>query len=311
MTSSALPPLPLDAWRPTKDTLHLWAQVVGKVRLALAPPRNHWWHVPLYLHVDGITTGLLTQGATTFEIVINLADDRLDVRVRRGPRTGFPLSDGLSVAAFHAGVVEALGAIGVSVAMHAAPYGVPMHTPFAEDREHHSYDGGAARAWWDAVQWSRDVLEEFAGWFAGKTSPVHLFWHSLDLAVTRFDGRRAPGPPPADPVAAEAYSHRVISFGFWAGDDVTPFPAYYAYAAPEPDGLPEQPLTPAEARWQVGPTGALALLPYDAVRTATAPRGALLEFLESTYRTAARMAGWDAEALRSSWAPPHAPGPRG
>lgn len=300
----SLPPLPLEEWRPTKDTLHLWTQVVGKVRLALAPPRNHWWHVTLHPDVRGITTGPLRAGDLTFAIVLDLAADRLDVAVRGGGHEGFPLEDGLTVADFHARLMRTLGDLGVRVPMVASPYGVPMTTPFPEDADHRSYSRAHVRAWWDVVDWTAGVLEEFSGRFCGKASPVHLFWHSFDLAHTRFSGRRAAGDPPSDPVAAEAYSHEVVSFGFWAGDDQVPFPAFYSYTAPEPPGLSDAPLGPAAAHWRTGPTGSLALLPYEAVRTALDPRGTLLDFLESAYRGGAERAGWDVAGLRSSWALP-------
>lgn len=302
MLRAELPPLPLDEWVQTKDTLHLWSQVVGKVRLATAAPRNHWWHAPLYLNARGLTTRRLHRDGITFEIAFDLAADALVVRTRRGAEASFPLEDGLSVAEFDRRLRRILRDFGVDVAIVETPYGVPMTTPFPEDIEHCRYQREYVQRWWDVLNWSDAVLEEFAGWFTGKTSPVHLFWHSFDLAVTRFSGRRAPGPAPTDPVAAEAYSHEVVSFGFWAGDANVPFPAYYAYTAPEPAGLTETPLLPAAAAWQTGPTGSLALLPYEDVRTAEDPRATLLAFLDSAYRAGATRAGWDVGDLESRYA---------
>jgi len=302
---TSLPPLPYPEWEPTKQTLHLWAQIVGKVKLASAPPKNHWWHVPLYLDVHGLTTRLL-HGAdgTPFEIRFDFADHRLVVET---PRTeeSFALVDGLSVAAFDRELHGALGRLGLDVTIVEQPFGVPMTTPFAEDEEHHSYDAEAVERFWRALDWSGDVLEEFAGWYCGKESPVHLFWHSFDLALTRFSGRRAPEQPDADPVSREAYTHEVVSFGFWAGDRNVPEPAYYSYTAPEPDGLRGRELSPAgKVRWVEQGGGSLAILPYEHVHTTGDPKATLLQFLESAYEAGADAAGWNRDELLSSWCPP-------
>jgi Family of unknown function (DUF5996) len=175
-----------------------------------------------------------------------------------------------------------------------------MHTPFPDDREHAAYDRDAVERFWRILDWTDGVFEEFAGWYCGKTSPVHLFWHSFDLAVTRFGGKRAPALPEADAVTQEAYSHELVSFGFWAGDENVREPAYYSYTAPEPAGLREQPLRPAEARWN---DQGLALLRYDVVRAAVDPRAELLAFLESAYEAGAGAAGWDRADLTSRWCP--------
>lgn len=287
-----LPPLPYAEWEPTKTTLHLWSQVVGKVKLGSAPPKNHWWHATLYLDVHGLTTRLLPPG---FEIRFDFTAHRLVVETARDER-GFDLVDGLSVAEFDRRLHETLGEL--DVAILEKPFGVPMTTPFPEDTEHASYDAEAVGRFWHALDWTGGVFEEFAGRFSGKQSPVHLFWHSFDLAVTRFSGRAAPPMPDADPVTREAYSGEVISFGFWAGDANIPEAAYYAYAAPEPEGLREH--APAEgARWTE--TG-LAVLPYETVRQSADPRASVLDFLEGFYGSAADAAGWDRAALASSWA---------
>jgi hypothetical protein len=291
-----LPELPLDAWEPTKITLHLWAQIVGKVRLASTAPRNHWWNAPLYVDVRGLTTRRMHRGGTTFELAFDFVDHRLVLRTTAGGERSFPLRDGLSVAEFDARLHGLLSTAGVDPAIREEPFGVPMTTPFPDDREHAAYDPEYVVRYWRALDWVDEVLEQFSGWFCGKQSPVHLFWHSLDLALTRFSGRRAP-PIDADPVTREAYSHEVISFGFWAGDQSLREPAFYSYTAPEPPGLTEQPLAPAAAAWQTGPTGSLALLPYEEARAAPDPRAALMEFLESAYAAGATTAGWDVEAL--------------
>ena len=212
-------PLPLEEWEATKNTLHMWVQIVGKIRLASMPPRNHWWHVPLYVDVRGLTTRLMPAAdGTSFEIRFDFVDHRLVVETSRGEVESFALADGLSVAEFDRQLHELLVGLGIDVAIRESPFGVPMTTPFPDDREHASYDADAVVRFWRILEWSNGVFEEFAGWFCGKTSPVHLFWHSLDLAVTRFGGRRAPLNPAADAVTQEAYSHEVVSFGFWAGD---------------------------------------------------------------------------------------------
>lgn len=301
---TSLPALPYPDWEPTKETVHLWAQIVGKVKLASAPPKNHWWHVPLYLDVHGLTTRLL-HGAegTPFEIRFDFAAHRLVVETARAEES-FALADGLSVAAFDRELHTALGRLGIDVAIVGQPFGVPTTTPFAEDEEHHSYDAEAVERFWRVLDWSADVLEEFAGWFCGKESPVHLFWHSFDLALTRFSGRRAPAQPEADAVSREAYTHEVVSFGFWAGDQNIREPSYYSYTAPEPADLRDRPLSPETARWTDAGTGSLALLPYEDVRTSADPKATLLDFLQSAYEAGADAAGWDRDELLSSWCPP-------
>ena len=300
-----LPPLPLEEWEPTKDTLHLWVQIVGKVKMASLPPKNHWWHVPLYLDVHGLTTRLLhSADGTPFEIRFDFAAHRLVVETPRAEKS-FALVDGLSVAAFDRELHAALGGLGLDMTIVEHPFGVPTTTPFAEDDEHHSYDAEAVERFWRVLDWSGEVLEEFAGWFCGKQSPVHLFWHSFDLALTRFSGRRAPDQPDADPVSREAYTHEVVSFGFWAGDQNVREPAYYSYAAPEPDRLRGRELSPAgHVRWVELGGGSLAILPYEDVRTALDPKAMLLDFLESAYEAGADAAGWDRGELVSSFCPP-------
>ena len=298
-----LPDLALGRWEPSKETLHVWAQIVGKVRLATMPPQNHWWNAPLYVDTRGWTTRRLRSENLDFDVSFDFVDHELVVRTSNGDVDSFRLADGLSVAAFHKRFFTLLAARGIEVETKAEPYRIPITTPFAEDTEHASYDREAVERFWQALRWIDWTLQEFAGWFCGKTSPVHLFWHGLDLAVTRFSGARAPENPNADPVTREAYSHEVISFGFWPGDQKVRMPAFYSYTAPEPAGLADQPLSPQAASWQ--PTGSshLALLPYDEARTSADPRETLLDFLQSAYDAGAALAGWDRNALRSSWCP--------
>jgi len=298
-----LPELPLEAWEPTKTTLHLWAQIVGKVKLAATAPRNHWWHVPLHLDVRGLTTRRLHHGQISFQIDFDFVDHLLVVRTNGGQQGSFRLYDGLSVAGFDRRLHQLLAGLGVDVAIREDPYGVPMTTPFPADTEHAAYDPEYVRRFWQVLDWADTVLEEFSGWYCGKQSPVHLFWHGLDLAVTRFSGRRAPARDGADPVTREAYSHEVISFGFWAGDDTMREPTFYSYTAPEPPGLVDRPLRPAAAAWRQVYGGSMALLGYDQVRAAHDPRSTLLGFLESAYDAGVRTAGWDRQELTSSFCP--------
>jgi hypothetical protein len=299
-----LPALPLTEWEPTKRTLHLWSQVVGKIRLASTAPRNHWWNVTLYVDVRGLTTRRMhAANGVAFQIRFDFVDHRLVVETNRGETESFDLVDGLSVAAFDEQLHAMLARLGIDVDIRETPFGVPMTTPFPEDREHASYDRDAVERFWRILDWTDDVFEQFSGWYCGKTSPVHLFWHSFDLAVARFGGKRAPAMPDADGVTQEAYSHEVIAFGFWAGDDDVREPTYYSYMAPEPEGLRDRPLHPADAAWVERGSGSLALLRYDTVRTADDPRATLLAFLESAYRAGVSLAGWDSEGLTSSWCP--------
>jgi hypothetical protein len=294
-----LPELRLADWRPTKDTLHLYCQVVGKIRLATTPPRNHWWNVPLYVDVRGLTTRRLHHRGTTFDIALDFIDHAVVVRAADGRRDGFELHDGLDVAEFDRRLHTVLGGLGVDVGIREVPFGVPMTTPFPSDHEHAAWDREFIERFWATLDWTDRVLEEFSGWFKGKTSPVHLFWHGLDLAVTRFSGRDAP-PVDADRVTREAYSSEVISFGFWAGDD-NGDAAFYSYTAPEPDGLRDQPLV--GGAWMDTGNGSLAVLPHETVRTAADPRTTLLAFLQSAYEAGARTAGWDTASFASTWCP--------
>jgi len=267
-------------------------------------PRNHWWHVPLYLDVRGLTTRRLhASDGLTFEIVFDFVDHRLVIATNSGVVDSFELADGLSVAEFDEKLHAILTRLGIDVTIRETPYGLPLTTPFPADREHASYDRNAVERFWRILDWTDGILEEFAGWNCGKTSPVHVFWHSLDLAVTRFGGKRAPAMPDANAVNREAYSHELVSFGFWAGDHNMHEPSFYSYTSPEPADLRRRLLEPKEALWSELGSSSLALLPYEAVRTSADPRGTLLAFLESAYQAGAHASGWDAEDLESSWRP--------
>ncbi|MFD7834133.1 DUF5996 family protein [Streptomyces sp. NPDC059761] len=296
------PAIPLSEWRDSKETLHRFVQIVGKIRLASSVRRNHWWNVPFHITGRGITTRPMggLDGDPVFTIDFDFVDHWLTVSCLDGSTTSFPLL-GQSVASFYRETLDALGRIGVAVILaHPHPYTLPdAHRPFAEDTEHASYDPFWVNRHWRVLSQINLVLEEFASGFSGKVSPVHLFWHSYDIAVTRFSDRSVELGPDVDPVTREAYSREVISCGFWFGDDDYPRPAFYAYAAPEPAGLAEQPLRPAAAHWAERGTGRLATLDYDDVRAGAHPRQTVLDFYGSLYRSAAALDGWDVQRLAS------------
>lgn len=293
--SQTFPDIPLEAWRPTKDTLHLYCQIVGKIRLAMHPRINHWWHVPLYVSPRGLTTRTIPFKSGNFEIEFDFNDHRLEIRTSDGRHEDFALFDGLSVADFYKSLFQNLEKLGIEPEIRAVPYEAPSTTPFAEDNENKSYDKEYVERFHRTLVVVDDILEEFRGRFVGKSTPVHMFWHSFDLALTRFSGKRVTPREGAGLVEREAYSHEVISFGFWFGDDKVPAPAFYSYVAPEPEGLAEEPLSPASAQWAESNGAHLALLMYEAVRTTKDPRATALEFLESAYQAGARRAGWDVE----------------
>ncbi|HEX4719106.1 MAG TPA: DUF5996 family protein [Thermoleophilaceae bacterium] len=295
--ADTLPELHLADWRQTKDTLHLYGQILGKIRLATTAPRNQWWHVPLYLDVRGLTTRRMHHHGTTFDITLDFLDDAVVVRTAGGDVARIEIGDGLPVAEFDSRLHATLARLGIDVAIREEPYRVPMTTPFPQDLEHAAWDRDAVERFFRILDWSDEVFEEFAGRFNGKTSPVHLFWHSFDLAVTRFSGRR--GLSLDDPVDREAYSQEVISFGFWAGDDTIGDAAYYSYTSPEPEGLRDEPLALGE--WIEFGAGSLALLRYDQLRRAADPKTTLLAFCQSAYDAGARLAGWDTDSFESTW----------
>jgi hypothetical protein len=292
------PALPLEEWRPTKETLHLYCQIVGKIRLALHPRINHWWHVTLYVSPRGLTTRSIPLGFNNFEISFDFIDHKLKIETGNGERREFSLEDGLTVANFYHKLFENLAELGIDPKIKPVPYDRLNAIPFAEDNQNKSYDKKYVERFHSVLVNVDDILQEFRGRFTGKSTPVHLFWHSFDLALTRFSGKLAPVQDGAGMVDREAYSHEVISFGFWTGDDRIPAPAFYSYTAPEPDGLISEPLKPETAHWQESGGGHLALLMYDEARKADDPREVVLEFLESAYQAGARRAGWDIEQFR-------------
>ena len=289
------PPLPLGKWEDTKETLHRYCQIVGKVRMECSPYRNHWWHVTLYVTTRGLTTGPIPYGPITFDISLNLIENTLVVTTSEGDEFSFALDD-LPVAEFYRRLFEGLGSLGIDVSINTNPFDLDDEHTLDNNTYHCTCNGEYVRRFHRALVQVDQVFEEFAGRFNGKTSPVQLFWHSFDLAVTRFSDKRVSLPEDTDPVTREAYSHEVISFGFWPGDSNLREPAFYSYTAPEPEGLTEQPLRPPAASWQEGGT---ALLTYEEVRNSGSPKETLLKFLQSAYEAGARTAGWDMEALRA------------
>jgi hypothetical protein len=295
-TGSVFPPLPLEEWEDTKETLHRYAQIVGKVRLEHSPHRNHWWNVPLYVTTRGLTTSPIPYGHMTFEIFLDLIDNRLVVSTSEGGRFAFVMDD-LPVAEFYRRLFDGLAALGVVASINSRSFDLGDEYTLEENTFHCVCDREYVRRYWRVLVQVDQVFKEFAGRFNGKTSPVQLYWHGFDLAVTRFSGRRAPEREGADRVTREAYSHEVISFGFWPGDKNVREPAFYSYTAPEPGGLTGQPLSPEGAFW--APEGGMALLMYDDLRKMDSPRSAVLAFLESAYQAGAKTAGWDVEEYRA------------
>ena len=292
--SEAWPALPLEAWRPTYHNLHMWTQIVGKVRLALTPRINHWWNVPLYVTARGLTTSPISHPGGMFEIKFDFVDHKL--LIERSDGSGWELALApRTVADFYAEFMAALRALGIEVSIYAKPVEVPDPVPFAEDRLYKAYDPDAAHRCWRILVSCDEVLTKFRSGFLGKCSPVHFFWGSFDLAVTRFSGRRAPERPGADVITREAYSHEVISHGWWPGGGGVSGPAFYSYTAPEPAGLSQRRVGPGAVFYH--PELKEFLLMYDEVRAADSPSRVLMEFLQSTYEAGADLAGWDRDAL--------------
>lgn len=297
--TSAWPGLPYAAWKDTYATLHLWTQIVGKIRLAQTPWLNHSWHVVLYVSPRGLTTSSIPNGDRRFELEFDFLKHVLVASTDDGSLRQIGLYP-RSVADFYVDVMRSLAELGIGVSIHDMPNELPEPIRFGEDKVHASYDPDFAERHWRILAEVERVLFKFRTSFIGKCSPVHFFWGSFDLAVTRFSGRRAPLHPGGvpylpDPVTREAYSHEVSSAGFWPGNDVVPYPAFYSYAYPEPEGFAQSPVKPAEAFYSEDLSE--YILPYDAVARADDPERALMEFLTSTYEAAASLGKWDRAAL--------------
>jgi hypothetical protein len=293
-----LPALPLDSWKDTLATLHMWTQIVGKVRLRLCPLVNHWWNVPFYLTARGLTTSAMPypQGTVlvTVEVRFDFIAHQLVIETSEGRIETIALQP-QSVAEFYQKFMAALAELGIAMKIWTTPSEIADPIPFEQDHLHAAYNPEAVYKFWRILVWSDQILKEFRTGFLGKVSPVHFFWGGFDLAVTRFSSRRAPERPGADSITREGYSHEVSSAGVWAGGGDIPGPAFYSYAAPEPPGFAQRKVRPQEAFYHAKLKE--FLLMYDDVRTSDSPKTALLHFLQDTYEAAAELGNWDRKNL--------------
>jgi Family of unknown function (DUF5996) len=288
------PSLPLESWDDTRATLHMWTQIVGKVRLALTPLVNHWWNVPLYVTARGLTTSLIPYGERSFELRFDFLKHQLVLETSDAAVRALPLAP-RSVADFYQEFMSMLRAENINVKIWHMPVETPNPIPFDQDRVHASYEPKSVENFWRILLSVDAIFKQFRSRFIGKSSPVHFFWGSFDLAVTRFSGRRAPERPGADMMTREAYSHEVSSVGFWPGTSGMSDAAFYSYAAPEPNGFKQAPSQPAAAGYNS--TLGEFLLPYEDLRKAESPSTSLLQFCQSTYEAAANLGKWDRVAL--------------
>lgn len=292
--SEAWPALPYSEWKDTCATLHMWTQIVGKIRLHQSTHVNHWWEVPLYVSARGLTTSPIPYGSGIFEMEFDFLAHRLDIRTSWCESKSIALFT-RTVAGFYRETMDVLASIGIHVKIWPMPVEVPNPIRFDQDVTHARYDPAYACRFWRVLLTVDAVLKEFRGRFIGKCSPVHFFWGSFDHAVTRFSGRRAPERPGDDKITRDAYSHEVISVGWWPGSDAFPHPAFYAYASPEPTGCRDCRIQPAAARYDTSLNEFILL--YNDVRAAPDPHSALLDFCQSTYDAAANLGHWDRASL--------------
>jgi hypothetical protein len=290
----AWPALPFAEWKDTFATLHMWMQVVGKVRLELSPHMNHWWEVPLYVGARGLTTSPIPYRRGIFEVEFDFLEHVLRIVTSQGQTKVLPLAP-MTVAAFYSDFMSALKSLDIDVRIWPMPVEIPDPIQFDKDTVHSSYDPEYANRFWRILVTVDSIFKQFRARFIGKASPVHFFWGSFDMAVTRFSGRRAPDRPGADKITRDAYSHEVISAGWWPGGGDFSSPAFYAYAAPEPAGFRESPVQPAKAFYDAKLSE--FLLSYDDVRSQPDPKALVLDFLQSTYDAGATLGNWDRSAL--------------
>ncbi len=286
------PPLPLDAWEETKKTLHLYIQIIGKIRLKIFPKTNHWWHVPLYVSTRGLTTRPIPYHGMMFEIEFDFIHHVLSIRTSNGELELININ-GVSVSQFYHDVIGTLLKLGVDVEINTLPYDNISKEPFESNHADARYDEEYVERFWRVLVLVSAVFEKYRAMYTGKSTPVHLFWHHLDLVVTRFSGNRAPERDWPTRVEREAYSHEVMSFGFWAGDEVVREAAFYAYIYPEPEALVEQRLEPGAAVWNTDPGYAMAFLSYESVRQSQNPGQTIMRFLQSAYRAGCACSEWD------------------
>lgn len=284
-----------------KMTLHLFLQIMGKIRLKMTPRKNHWWYVTEYVNTQGLTTGSIpyNSGLDKFSITLNVIQHKLEVHTSKGELESFPLYEGLTVADFYKKLSAITQKRHIPVTILDVPFDLGIDKTFGEITEYHHYDKEYSQNLWRTLLWVDDVFTEFSGRFYGKTCPVHLYWHSMDLAVTRFSGNEA--PPMGDEARIsdrDAYTHECISFGFWAGDENVTEPAFYSYTYPSPEGIDRENLSPSSAEWVLSNGSAMAVLKYNSLLAEDDPRKALLDFMESAYQAGAKKANWDIEKLQ-------------
>ena len=286
------PKLPLREWEGTYRALHMWTQIVGKIRMTMSPPLNHWWHVTLYLNARGLTTGPIPYAFGAFEIEFDFQKHAFHICTSAGPSVSRPFQSE-PVAAFYAGIMQCLASLGIVVSINPKPQEIAGPIPFDRDFADRPYDADSVNRFWRILLSTAKVMDQFRAKFIGKCSPVHFFWGSFDLACTRFSGRLA--PPRHGAISGPAYSHEVCSAGFWPGGGAVDGPAYYSYTIPQPSGLEAAAIRPPAANWNRDLSE--FILMYDEVRTAGTPEAALLDFFESTYNAGATLARWDRAAL--------------
>ena len=295
-----LPNLPYEAWIPSRITLHLVLQIIGKVRLKMTPRKNHWWYITEYLSTNGFTTSPipLENGVDTVEILVDIKAQAVRILSSFAEEKSIPLENGLTIAAFYQQFMDTLTGLGIEPNIIAKPYDMGIDQPFHQITEYHHFDWTYLERFWKVMLWVNNVFKEFSGRFYGKTCPVHVYWHHMDLTVTRFSGRKGPALDPQMRLSdKDAYSHEVISFGFWAGDEQVREPAFYAYAYPSPEGIDQKPLSPAHAQWIDSNGSPMAFMTYHKLILSEDPRTDLLQFLESAYQAGATLANWDIDGL--------------
>ena len=301
MTKDILPELNYDKWIDSRTTIHLILQIIGKAKLKLTPRKNHWWYMTLHPSSRGISTYSipLHDGLNALDMHFDINQRAVVLQSSDGKEIKIDLSASPTVADFYKSFMAALGEFGLTPNFIKTPLDMAVKEPFDQITDYHHYDWDSIKEFWQAMTWTRDVFQEFSGRFYGKTCPVHIYWHSLDLTVTRFSGKRMPndGKKSGRLLERDSYSHEQISCGFWAGDARVPQPMYYAYAFPSPEGLDQEPLSPKDAGWIDSNGSPMATLSYQAVRGSDDPRSSLLEFLESSYHAGASKAGWNIEEL--------------
>lgn len=298
MKKQYLPELSLEAWEASQITVHLWTQIVGKIKLAVMPHQNHWWHITFRVSTNGLTTGPMPHPMGTFEIEFDFVDHHLHLRTSWGDNGGFKLVDGMSVATFHRKVFEVLESIEVQPKIIGIPYDHPCEEPFAECETHHTYQADWVNKFFQVLVFANNAFTKFNNRFSGKVSPVQLFWHHLDLAVARFSGKRGPVMPEEATLADKlAYSHEVFSAGFWSGDQNVRGAAFYAYMYPAPKGMGKGQLKPSAAYWQNPEESPMAMLMYDDLLKSEDPFSDVLNFLQSSFEAGCELAGWSNDLL--------------